>query len=113
MDDVYFVSSSRALEYTRNPRAIGEIGSPTTTTVEPTPTTTVAPTDAPTDEPASFRRSFAGNIEITDECNAQFTPDCVSRLCELTREDINEQRWMTSCAECPRAYPWKNNPLGE
>lgn len=104
LPDVYFVSSSRVIDYVRNPRPVGEeptVAPPTTT--EPTTTTTEAPETPET---------RAANWQIFDSCQTIRTPTCEPRLCQLIRQDVNEERWMKSCPICPDVYPWVGNPLG-
>lgn len=112
LDDVYLVTSSRALEYVRDPRPLGEI--------------VPGPEPEPTDEPEvpepedririrglKRRTSPKPAAEIFDDCPVIREPVCSKQLCELVRNDVRETRWMTSCKACPSSYPWKGNPYGD
>lgn len=50
-----------------------------------------------------------------DSCAETFKPNCNPRNCALmkTVDGITEQRWMQSCINCPRVYPWLHDPFGE
>lgn len=112
LPDVYLVTSSRALQYVRDPRPLGEI-------VDPDPEPEPEPTEEPEPEvrikQRSMRRRQSPNpaAAIFDECPIIREPNCNKRLCELTRIDVNETRWMTGCQPCPSSYPWKGNPYGD
>lgn len=47
-----------------------------------------------------------------EQCQETRTPTCVPKLCQLIKESNKETRWMTSCAPCPKVYPWLGNPFG-
>ena len=118
MPDVYLVSVSEAVEYTRNPRAI----QPEAGVREPQPQENPEPEieenvevveDIEEEHEEVEKRSISGRqTQIRDTCQRVREPTCHAQLCQLKKEVTGEERWMTSCANCPEVYPWLGNPLG-
>lgn len=50
--------------------------------------------------------------KVWPECRPTYTPTCSAKSCQLVKESTGETRYMPSCTECPRVYPWVGNPLG-
>lgn len=99
LPDVYLVSVAKAIEFTRNPRAV-------------TGTQAVPPQNQ---QPLDQEGRAAGSIRpyaAFDSCQAEPEPDCRPALCQLKKMSTGEERWMTVCNQCPAVYPWLGNPLG-
>lgn len=118
--DVYLVSVSQAVDYTRNPRPVSneqvDVGSPETEPELESETEVPAVDDQEQSigggGAVPFVRATKRDTQIMDSCQKLRTPDCTPKLCQLRKESTNEERWMTSCAVCPEVYPWLGNPLG-
>jgi hypothetical protein len=60
------------------------------------------------------RRLTQQGRQIFDACQTKHENSCTSpKTCALLREDVNQERWMATCAECPAVFPWVNNPFGQ
>lgn len=105
LPDVYLVSVSQAVDYTRKPRPVWEEDQ-----IEEVVATTVS-TEAKK-EAVRGSRAAVKHTQIMDSCQKLREPNCHPKLCQLRKEATDEERWMTSCATCPEVYPWLGNPLG-
>lgn len=109
LPDVYIVTASNALKYVQNPKPLSVVASDVA----------AEPEIEDYEERIAYRAEARRESPISkgfiyeDECPAIKEIECVKRLCELTRNDIMEQRWMTSCRACPSSYPWLYNPYGD
>lgn len=45
------------------------------------------------------------------KCHSREYQHCDERMCPLMFKE--ETRYLKVCTECPKQYPWKDNPLGE
>lgn len=100
LPDVYLVSVSQAVEYTRNPKPVsGGVAVP--------------PQRPNVDEDEESQLRVTNRAaQILDSCQKRPEHDCHPHLCQLRKQTTNEERWMTSCVRCPAFYPWLDNPLG-
>lgn len=108
LPDVYMVSVNQAVEYTRNPRPVWEEEA----SEEEIEELHSGEEQYETDPAVPAKRSTVRHTQILDACQKVREPTCHAKLCQLRKEVSNEERWMTSCAQCPEVYPWLGNALG-
>lgn len=109
--DVYLVSASQAVDYTRNPRPLGQEEE----VEEHEPEVSAQEVDENEEQEEQEEvgvRVAKRNTQIMASCQKVRESTCHPKLCQVMKESSKEERWMTSCASCPEVYPWLGNPLG-